>query len=84
MKGKLKSGFKYEINDKALASYEFLELLDEIDDKPQRLSRAFELLLGKEQKQALIESLKVDGFTPIDSMMGALQEIFENHKEIKN
>lgn len=83
IKGKLKNGFKYEINEKALKSYEFLSLLNEVEKKPQKSIELIRMILGIEGEKALIESLKEDGFTPINKVSEALEEILENTSKLK-
>lgn len=83
IKGKLKNGFKYEINEKALKSYEFLSLLNEVEKKPQKSIELIRMILGIEGEKALIESLKEDGFTPINKVSQALEEILENTSKLK-
>lgn len=83
IKGKLKNGFKYEINEKALESYEFLSLLNEVEKKPQKSIELVRMILGIEGEKALIESLKEDGFTPINKVSQALEEILENTSKLK-
>lgn len=83
IKGKLKNGFKYEINEKALESYEFLSLLNEVEKKPQKSIELIRMILGIEGEKALIESLKEDGFTPINKVSQALEEILENTSKLK-
>lgn len=83
IKGKLKNGFKYEINEKALTSYEFLSLLNEVEKKPQKSIELIRMILGIEGEKALIESLKEDGFTPINKVSQALEEILENTSKLK-
>lgn len=83
IKGKLKNGFKYEINEKALESYEFLSLLNEVEKKPQKSIELIRMILGIEGEKALIESLKEDGFTPINKVSEALEEMLENISKLK-
>lgn len=83
IKGKLKNGFKYEINEKALKSYEFLSLLNEVEKKPQKSIELIRMILGIEGEKALIESLKEDGFTPVNKVSQALEEILENTSKLK-
>lgn len=83
IKGKLKNGFKYEINEKALASYEFVEAINEVEAKPYKAPIILEMIIGKKGVEDLKELLKEDGFTPIDKMNEAFEEIIENTAQIK-
>ena len=49
IKGKTKTGFKYEITGERLENYELIESLSEVDENPLLLPKTVNLLLGKEQ-----------------------------------
>lgn len=78
MKGKLKSGFTFEVDDKALDNMELIDAMAEAeDDNPQRFSKAVLLLLGKDQRNKLYNHLRTDdGRVPIESVSNAFVEIF--------
>lgn len=84
MKGKLKNGFQYTINDKALESFEFMEVLSQAEDNPIHYVKTFEIILGKEQKEKLMNHLKEDGYTSAEKMTEALMEIIESSQQLKN
>lgn len=84
LKGKTKSGFKYEISDENVNNYELFEVMSEIDENPLLLPKLLKLLLGEEQKQALIEHLRDDnGKVTMEAIQGAVTEIFATPK-VKN
>ena len=84
LKGKTKSGFKFEVSDTALNNYELLEVISEVDSNPVLIPKVVNMLLGNEQKAALIEHLRSeDGVVPVDAMSAELIEIFQSGK-IKN
>lgn len=77
IKGKLKNGFAFEIEQENLDDYELLELFAEIDTNPLVTPRIFEMMLGEEQKNALLEHLRGDnGKVKISDMASAIGEIF--------
>lgn len=85
MKGTLKCGFSYEIEDDALDNWDLIEKLREIDKgDTSAIVDAFPLLLGEEQFAALKKHLRGDGkrvrFT---DMVGALVEIREQQNSVK-
>jgi hypothetical protein len=84
LKGKTKSGFKYEIADERLNNYELLESMAEVDSNPLMLPMVINLLLGKENAAALKSHVRGDGeFIPTEKLSQEIQEIF-NGQEIKN
>ena len=84
LKGKTKSGFKYEISDENVNNYELFEVMSEIDENPLLLPKLLKLLLGEEQKQTLIEHLRDDsGKVKMEAIQGAVTEIFATPK-VKN
>ena len=58
--------------------------MSEIDENPLLLPKLLKLLLGEEQKQALIEHLRDDsGKVKMEAIQGAVTEIFATPK-VKN
>lgn len=85
IKGKTKSGFKYEISDENINDYELFEVMAEIDENPLLLPKLLKMLLGAEQKDALIENLRGEnGKVSMEAIQGAVTEIFANTKPVKN
>lgn len=84
IKGKTKSGFKYEIDEKILNDYRFFELISEIDDKPYKAPKLVETMLGKEQKDKLLAHVEKDGHVDSKDVMKEIEDIFTNTKELKN
>lgn len=84
IKGKTKSGFKYEISDENINDYELFEVMAEIDENPLLLPKLLKMLLGAEQKDALIEHLRDEnGKVSMEAIHGAVTEIFTVTK-VKN
>lgn len=85
IKGVTKSGFKFEISDKALDDYELLELMSEVDTNALLVPKVFEKLLGKKQKKNLVEWLKKkDGYASTEKMTKLLEEILTSNQKLKN
>ena len=86
MIAKLKDGFEVQLSEDALNSWEFLELLSDIDEGEYGLIvKAARLLLGKEGVKALKEHIRtVDGKVPADTMVNAISELMESANESKN
>lgn len=84
VKGKTKSGFKFEANEKLMHSVSFLMLFREVQKGEDGLL-IFDLLeqvLGKEQLDRLIDHIRdEDGFDDIDKMTEEMVEIFERLAE---
>lgn len=84
LKGKTKSGFKYEIADENVNNYELFEVMAEIDENPLLLPKLLKMLMGEEQKQALVEHLRGDnGKVTMEAIQSAVAEIFATPK-VKN
>lgn len=84
-KGKTKSGFEFEIAEETLESWELLETINEVEDEPLKVVKLINLLLGTEQKKALIKHL--GGKPSIFEMNAAITEIFnacKSDETIKN
>jgi len=86
MIAKLKDGFEVQLSEDTLNSWEFLELLSDIDEGEYGLIvKAARLLLGKEGVKALKEHIRTeDGKVPADTMVNAISELMESANESKN
>ena len=85
IKGITKSGFKFEISDKALDDFELLELMADVDSNALLVPKIFEKLLGTKQKENLIEFMKKrDGYASIEKMAKILEEILLSSQKLKN
>lgn len=84
IEGVTSTGFKYAILTECVNDYELLELIGAMEDNQLIFPKLLEKLLGKEQKQALIEHLRLEsGTVPINAVMDAVAEIFQ-HDALKN
>jgi phage protein len=85
IKGITKSGFKFEISDKALDDFELLELMADVDSNALLVPKIFEKLLGMKQKENLIEFMKKrDGYASTEKMAKILEEILLSSQKLKN
>ena len=85
IEGKTKSGFEYSVEEAALDDYELLEVLCAIDaGEYQRLPEMVDLLLSKEQKEALKKHVSVNGRPSAKQMIAEVMEIFKGARAGKN
>lgn len=77
VKGKTKTGFKYEINEALKNDAEFLELFAKMSEGDSvYLFKMIERLLGSEQKAKLYEHCRAeDGTVPLDVLTAELLDI---------
>ena len=84
IKGTLKSGFEFGIEEDIFDDFELVELYAAVNENPIYLGKLAEKLLGKDQKKALVEHLRRDGKVHTSDMMHALMEIEEALPAAKN
>ena len=86
LKGKTKSGFKFEIDKEVLDDWELLELLEKIDSGDVSvMPKAITFLLGDRQYQNLKKFIKKrDGKIKITTMVEEFNQIMTAQKETKN
>lgn len=86
LKGKTKTGFAFEIDEKRLDNIELLDAIAEVaNDNIIALSNVSQLLLGKEQRKALYDHIRdEDGMVSAKSFSDELADIFASAKETKN
>jgi len=85
LKGETTSGFNYEIPEENLNNYELLEELGELDTNPLALGRVVNLLLGKDQANALKNHVRTDtNIVPSDKMTNEITEILQSNAQSKN
>lgn len=85
IKGKISTGFEFEIDEVKLDDMEFFDALAETDENPLMFSRVCTMMLGAEQKKRLYKHLKTeDGRVPVQSVISAITEIFNYREETKN
>lgn len=85
MKAELKDGFVIELKEDCLDDWEFLELLDDIDNgNSGAIVRVAKVLLGAEGVKALKAHLKEDSKVTVTKMVAALTELMESANQLKN
>ena len=85
IKGKTKTGFKYELSEERLDNYELLECLAEMEENPMVMPKVLFLLLGKEQVKKLKDHIRTeDGMVPAMQVGEELQDIMLNNPKVKN
>lgn len=77
MQGKTSSGFKFEVNEDAVKSMEFIDLIDDLDKKPTMIGKVVKFMLGEDQKEKLYKHVRGDKkFTPAEDVNKEVEEIF--------
>ncbi len=92
MEGKTKSGFKYNIDERALGDWRFILAVSKIQngadmDKLEGAVEMVETLLGKEGHKALIEHIQKkseSGFVSAEDIMAEVNEIITASTKAKN
>lgn len=86
IRGKLKSGFEYEVAKEVLNNMELLDAIVDADENPLAVSKIVKLLLGEDQRRKLYDHLRTDkGNVPIMAVSDAVAEIFrESGQAVKN
>lgn len=77
--GKTSSGFEFRLDEKVLDNMELVDALAEAsNDSPIAVSKAVELLLGRELRKALYDHLRTeDGRVPVAAVSDSVAEIFQ-------
>lgn len=86
IRGKLESGFEYEIAEEVRDNMELLDAIVEAEENPLAVSKVVQLLLGNEQRKQLYDHLRTEkGNVPIMAVSRAVAEIFRGSgQEVKN
>ena len=83
IKGTTSSGFKFEIDEKQLKNYEFVELISEVDENELLMPKILKMLLGYQVKALKDHVRDEDGIVPIEKMVEEIKDIFGN-AQVKN
>lgn len=76
LKGKIKSGYEYEVDEKALDDYELMDALADIETNPLQITKVVNLLFG-ENKSKLVEFVKVEkGYASTTEIGKIITEVF--------
>ena len=86
IKGKLNSGFEYEIAEESLDNMELLDAIVDADESPLAVTKVVRLLLGDDQRRKLYDHLRTEkGNVPVAAVSEAVAEIFRaSGQEVKN
>ena len=86
MKALLNDGFEIDVLEDNIGDWEFLEVLNDIDEGETGLIvRAARMLLGNEGVKVLKEHLRNEqGKVPTTKMVDALRELMESVNTLKN
>ena len=78
MQGTTKSGFKFEVNEEAVKSMEFIDLVSDMDEKPTMIGKVIKFMLGEDQKEKLYKHVRGDKkYTPAKDVNKEVEEIFD-------
>jgi len=86
IRGKLESGFEYEVAEEVRDNMELLDAIVEAEENPLAVSKVVKLLLGENQRRKLYDHLRTDkGNVPILAVSNAVAEIFRGSGQaVKN
>lgn len=84
IKGQTSTNFDFTLEDDVLDDWEVLELIDELEEKPNAIVRLAKRLLGDKQYKALKEHCAVNGKVKMRTMMNEVTEILNANQETKN
>lgn len=80
-----KTGFQYTVDVETLDDWEILEIIDEIEENPQKAVSLAKRILGKEQYGLLKEHVKKNnqGKLPIEAVFDEISDIMNGSNELK-
>lgn len=84
IRGQTKSGFDFEIDEEVLDNWEILEVIDELEEKPNVIVRLSKMLLEDEQYKNLKKHCTVNGKVVMTAMVNEVTEILNSNQETKN
>lgn len=91
IKGKTKSGFSFEVDERIVKDYSFVKLVAAVGAENASDTDVFinseammERLLGKKGKQALIKHVENDGISDIEEVYTEFSEVLEAIKSNDN
>lgn len=84
IRGQTKSGFEFEIDEEVLDNWEILEVIDELEEKPNVIVRLSKMLLEDNQYKALKKHCTVNGKVVMTAMVNEVTEILNFNQETKN
>lgn len=85
LKGKTKSGFDFEINEKRLKDWRLLRKIAAADENPLLTPELLDAILGQEQSKELENHLEdEDGIVDPELMSEDIASIFAAFSQLKN
>lgn len=83
IKGETSKGFKYSISEKLLESYDFLDIVSQVDDNLLKLPKLVKLLFGENAEKFINHLRDKDGLVSQKEVSDTILEIFNKQKELK-
>lgn len=83
IKGETSKGFKYSISEKLLESYDFLDIVSQVDDNLLKLPKLVKLLFGENAEKFINHLRDKDGLVSQKEVSDTILEIFNKKKELK-
>lgn len=75
IKGQLKNGFKFKVDEKDLNDMRLVDALAEMEGDPTKLSQVVLMIFGKEQRDRLYKVLEDEkGRVPVDEISKCIEE----------
>lgn len=84
LKGKTKSGFEFEIDERIKDDYRFFEALYQVEENPILAPKLINMLLGEDEKERLLKHIEKDGFVSQTDVLKEVTEIIRSAGDIKN
>jgi len=88
IKGTTENGFKFTVDVEDIKDMEFIEMLADMEERPQLLGRVIERLLGKDQKKRMYDHVRDDkgrvSSDIVSDMFGEILNSVNESKEGKN
>lgn len=75
--GKTKTGFEFSVDKNVMNDMELVDILaDDTMDDAFRMSYVVRKLLGRDQRKALYDHVRVNGRVPVDAVIAEVEDIF--------
>ena len=83
IKGETSKVLKYSISEKLLESYDFLDIVSQVDDNLLKLPKLVKLLFGENAEKFINHLRDKDGLVSQKEVSDTILEIFNKKKELK-
>lgn len=75
--GKTKTGFEFSVDENNMNDMELVDILaDDTMDDALRMSHVVRKLMGRDQRKALYDHVRVNGRVPVDAVIAEVEDIF--------